>query len=415
MTTAAKILKYLILIFAFGSLVLFVFQTDRNYASAKGNDTTVYVESSGKFFSGENPYEISGRPYIYPLFLLILVYPLTLLQTGFILKLIAGTIWVGLIYYSLFMVLGSIWKKTYGYATIREALFRNYFQIALIVTLLHPFLQDEVLNGQVNIFVMALTMAYFWLLYKNRQLAAGLVIAAAASIKISPALGILMIFLTGQYRVILYFVLSLTVFNLVIPYFINSESINYYTYFVKEVVPFLIEKHQQFGFKNFSLISTLSYILDIRWNPLVKIAAVGLTALAFFVPVKLIAPNIGNSRPFLPAFISLAAIVVTIPISFPMSEVHHLTYQTIPLIIIMIYWQEILRLKIDYKGDALFILFIICLVMLHVGHAVKESPLRLIALLGIYAGLLMLLYRIKSGRPKVGMDRDSLDSNQSIE
>lgn len=387
----ARALRFLLMAIAYGSLALFFYQCVRNMNKFNEIDLTSYIRASEWFFNGENPYQEVARRYIYPLFLLIVVYPFQSLMSSPVPKAVAAAVWAVGLYLSFFLALAASWKRLYDYETLLMALKKNVLAIALLVLLIHPSLQDEFLNGQVNLFVMGATAAFFVFLEKDRLFWAAFFLALATSVKIGPGLCVLYIVLTRQYRVALFFFPLVCFFVLILPYIINDQSLDYYRYFVTDVMPTITGSDFEGGFRSFSVISTLSYLFRISWYPPLKIFAVGVLAVCLLAPILRIMRESFRTANTLQRFTVFGVIVSTIPLTFPMSEAHHLLLQIIPLIAVIEYWRSVVRNGKSLFEDRLSLLFILSVLALHIGHGLKDTPIRLMGLIGIYGSLLRLL------------------------
>ena len=383
--------KYLIILFSAVSAVLFFWQSIQHIHYPNGNDLQSYVNASQLFLNGENPYTGTVRRYIYPLFMAVVIYPLTLFKTGYIQKSVMAGLWSILGYFAFFSTIFASWNLVYEKRQAWDWVRKNLFQLALIFLLLYTFLQVDFINGQVNLIVVGLTAGFFFMLQKDKSFPAALFLAAAASIKIAPGLCIVLALLTRRYRVVLYFIGLFILFVFILPYLINSWSFEYYRYFINEVAPIITGSDMQNGFENFSLISTISYLFGIHWHPVTKIVAVCLLAAGLTAPVILLARKVYNEADGFYRLACLAAVMAALPLTFPMSESHHLLVLLIPVLVIIAYWQEILKSGAGLLKDRLSLWFIVCLTVLHAGQGLKPTPLRLLALLGIYSGLLVLL------------------------
>ncbi len=397
-----RILAIIAISLALVSVLLFYYQLVRNFFKFDRIDLTAYIQASEWFFEGENPYQEISRRYIYPLFLLVAVYPLTLLQGSSIGKFLTADLWSSGLYLSFFLALGAVWRRYYNYETLFDALRENVLGISLLILMLHPSFQDEFINGQVNLFVMGATAGFFIMQEKKNRHWSGLFLALAASIKISPALCILYVIFTKQYRAVIYFVIYLFLFNIVLPCPINGDCIGYYRYFVNNVMPGITGADFKFGFESFSIISTLSYIFNIHWNPKIKILATDLVAISLFLPVYLSAKKAELEENFAGRLTVFGAVVSIIPLTFPMSEAHHLLLLIIPFLSVLLYWDRLIKSGVNIFKDPLSVLFIVVVLGLHIGHGLKETPIRILSLLMLYSGMLCLI--------KTGL-RDRLPKN----
>ncbi len=394
-----QIVRFIILFFGIASIILFFYQSIRNHNYVGGNDLTSYLKASSWFFSGENPYTAEVRRYIYPLFLVVVSYPFTFLQSGYLSKSFTAACWSLLSYFAFFLTIFTSLRYLNGVQAGKVGTQQNLLFVSVLILLVHPFLQDEFLNGQVNLFVLGCTAGYFFMLQRRRSVWAALFLAVATSLKIAPGLCLLFVVFGYQYRTVVYFLLFVVLFTVAIPCLINNESLAYYRYFITEVMPQITGSDFEGGFKSFSVISTVSYVWGIHWYPPLKIAAVGILALGLFAPVLLITRRTIDRADSFSKFATFATVVSIIPLTFPMSESHHLLILTIPFLAIMVYWRQVRKSTNSFWRNRLSVWFFVSLAILHIGQGIKTTPLRLLGLIGIYIGMVMLLSKLKgSGR-----------------
>lgn len=373
------------------AVLLFFYQSIRNHNYVNGNDLTSYFNSSRWFFEGANPYTAEVRRFIYPLFLLIVCYPLSLLQNGFAQKALAAGLWSLLAWFAFFRTILASWNSLYGPRRAVVRLRENLFPLALIVFILHPFLQDEFLNGQVNLVMVGSLAGFYFALQKDRQFLAALFLSVAAAIKIGPGLCLLFVLVTGHYRVVFYFVGLMFLWVIALPYLINDQSLAYYGYYLDTVVPHVAASDFEHGFKQYSLLSTVSYALDLHWPPLAKMGAVCLIALGLAAPILRLGRSAGRDLTPGTGLIAFAALMPVIPLTFPMSEAHHQLILLLPVVLIIDYWKNLKGLPGAFFKDRLSIVFLASLLLLHIGHAVKDIPFRFLGLAVLYAGMIALL------------------------
>lgn len=390
-----KTLKLIIIIFSLISLLFFFYQSIHNHNNLNGNDLTSMIKASRLFYQGENPFTFGPQPYIYPLFLAMAAYPLTFLQSGFTQKLLAASLWSLLSCLAFFLTIIISWQFVDRIKSGMTVLRQNLFPIALLILMLYPFLWAEFQGGQTNLIVLGCIGGFFCMLRKDRQLWAALFLSVAASITIAPALCILYVLFTRQYRAAIAFIPLIFLFNIGFPFLINPHSLDYYKYLFVEVAQCMAGSEAAGGFKSFSLISTAGHLFAISWTTNLKLALSGLCAIGLLIPPALSAAGhiLNARRIFIYTF--FATIICIIPLTFPLSESHHLLIMTIPFIAILIYWRNTIEMKTGFCRDGLSLLFLSSMIALQLGHVFKQTPLCLLALLGIYIGLNMLLRRLK--------------------
>lgn len=388
-----RIIRGLLIALSGLAVLLFFYQSIRNHNYVNGNDLTSYLNSSRWFFEGDNPYTAPVRRFIYPLFLLLVTYPLSFLQGSYFQKALAAGIWSLLAWFAFFKTIFASWNSLYGPRNAIAWFREHLFSLALIVFLLHPFLQDEFLNGQVNLVMVGSLAGFYFALQRDRQFLAALFLSIATAIKVGPGICLLFVLITGQYRVIPYFIGLMFLWVIGLPYLVNDQSLTYYGYFIDTVIPHVAASDFEHGFKQYSLISTLSYAFDLHWPPLAKMGAVCLVAIGLAAPIVILGRK--SRIPAAPrnGLTAFAAFMPVIPLTFPMSEAHHQLILLLPLIVIIDFWRE----RIDSFGaffrDRYSLVFFTSLLLLHIGHGVKEVPLRFLGLAVLYAGMIALLRR----------------------
>lgn len=142
-----------------------------------GNDFTAYLDAAGALASGINPYFVSARfPYSYPLTLAWLFVPLRLLPVW-----LAAGLWFS-------VSIWALWRVVTESAAARERLTRcEAIALAVIVAVaLIQIVQNELLNGQINLAVAALALAALRLSEQRRPLPAAMLWGLSVALKLFP-------------------------------------------------------------------------------------------------------------------------------------------------------------------------------------------------------------------------------------
>jgi alpha-1,2-mannosyltransferase len=191
-------LKRAIVLIAFGSAVLasgfyFARRSGSDYR-VYSNDFNVYYFASRELASGLDPYQNSlgaWTPYLYPPLLAELILPIALLPLP-----VAAYIWFLLS--ALSITLAAVMSAKLAVAT--QAASFDHHRPNLCATLVTAigavmmvarFVLDTFEMGQVNAEIAALSVMHLYLYSKGRKLASALVLALAASIKLTPAVIVL--------------------------------------------------------------------------------------------------------------------------------------------------------------------------------------------------------------------------------
>jgi hypothetical protein len=153
-------------------------QSEAKALRAIGNDFTAYLEAAGALAAGGNPYLVAPRfPYSYPLTLAWLFVPLRLLPIW-----LAAAAWFGA---SVF----AFWRLVTGSAEAAAPRISRCESIALAVIVaiaLLQIVQNELLNGQINLVVAALALAAAALSERGRPLPAAAVWGLGIALKLFP-------------------------------------------------------------------------------------------------------------------------------------------------------------------------------------------------------------------------------------
>ncbi len=385
-----RLVTIALILFAGCSLILFFYQSITVVNKLALIDLTGYIKASKRFFSDINPYLEGKRRFIYPLFLLIIVYPLQSLVTTPLGKSIAAAIWSCGAFTTFFLTVAASWKYLYGQTQIASLRYR-IVQTAILVVMLHPFLQDEFLNGQTNLFVIGALCAFYLFSENQKELWAGFFLAIAAALKIAPAFCLAYVLFTKQWRTIGYFVFFFLLFTLGIPLLINAKTVSLYQYYINDVMPSLTALETLEGFRSFSLPSTAGHLFGFAWSSTTKVIASACTALLLWLPIWLRAKDRFTQASASYKFTCFSAIIATLPLAFPMSEAHHLLLLTMPFMAVIAYWEYLISMGKSPLNDKLTLLLLLSIFGLHVGHGLKEIPLRCISLIGVYVCMLELL------------------------
>jgi len=144
------------------------------------NDFTSYLLSADALLKGNNPYETSiSFHYIYPLFPAFLLIPFLLTPIWF-----ANIIWfllnVIFLIYSYLLITKCCADKQLSYY------YKLGLPFVLLLIILLNVVQNNFLNGQVNIIVLLLCLIFFHYWEKGESIIAALFLAVAISIKLVP-------------------------------------------------------------------------------------------------------------------------------------------------------------------------------------------------------------------------------------
>lgn len=156
---------------------------------AYGNDFNVYYFAASEIISGRDPYQNSlgaWTPYLYLPLLAELLAPLALLPVR-----AAAFLWYlmnlsSLIVAAVLVVKLAEMQSEEGRGGARFSSSGRTFILVASIAVVARFILDNLQLGQVNIIVTMLAAAHVYLYARGRKLSAGLVLALAASFKITP-------------------------------------------------------------------------------------------------------------------------------------------------------------------------------------------------------------------------------------
>lgn len=166
--------------FALATVLLLV-QSYRKAYRPQGTDLTSYLLSAEALLQGRNPYVTAARfPYIYPLFFAFLLIPLALLPywLATLAWFIAGA-GSGVLAVRLLLVQAREWT---GVGWERRILPPMLFVFFVML----GSIQNNLLNGQANLAVLALCMLFLHATGRGRTLAGAAYLGAAIAIKLVP-------------------------------------------------------------------------------------------------------------------------------------------------------------------------------------------------------------------------------------
>ncbi|MGH8016079.1 MAG: hypothetical protein ACREBV_07810, partial [Candidatus Zixiibacteriota bacterium] len=180
------------------------------------------------------------------------------------------------------------------------------------------------------------------------------------------------------------------ILNVVAPLLVNGQALDYYRYFITNIMPQLIGFEIYGRYNSYSLISTVSYFFKIQWWPPLKMMASGIATLLLLIPPVVLFRKSPDNNGYRVRLSCLASIITIIPLTFPMSEAHHLVILAIPLILIIEYWQSVWQTGGSLFRDRLSIILIASLLLLLLGRPFRPNPLLFMGLAGLYWGVLLL-------------------------
>lgn len=362
----------LVLIFIFLSIQTFsrAYRTD-------GYDLTSYLLSSKALWEGSDPYNTgSPFPYIYPLFLTVIIAPLAyapywLVNGIFLLLNISGLA-------AIYFLMISMFSRE----KIKPAV--HFIPMLVLTIILFDIIQNNLLNGQINIIVLFLTVLFLYFYQKKKKYLSSALLAAAISIKLTPL--IFFIFLIKRRRFIetgitLFF---LIVFVFLLPYLVTgSDTIDYYNFYLNKIGTLTsgyVDELTIFS-KIFTLHGFISFIIPSLQNSFIfKFISALIVITVIWLMDKDWKNNNYSSDTLFFTIYSTAILLIN-----PMAETHHIII-IFPAMIIIAY-KIFLEKHFNKTQTILIIVFIIFFIF---GTIIKIGPFYFLT----FAILIATLYYI---------------------
>ena len=159
--------------------------------ASRPTDFAMYLEASRAHWSGGDPYAVGeGAPFIYPLFLCVIMWPFWHLPlaanvaTWFVLSVAAAASAI------------AIFAKLHEHLGTHRLL----VAIAIVSVFLADVVQSNLRNGQVNFVVLFACAAFAWYWVRNRGWVSSAWLGAAIALKITPALFLVFLAVNRQWR-----------------------------------------------------------------------------------------------------------------------------------------------------------------------------------------------------------------------
>lgn len=276
---------------------------------ANGNDLTTYLVASRDFWRGANPYQAdTAFPFVYPLFLCVALWPLA--QAPYA---AAVALWYACSVAALALATATVASAA---GAARGA--RAWVVVAAIVTVaLADVLQNNLVNGQVNVIVLALCAVGAWAWTRQERIGAGVAIGAAIALKITPAILLVWLVRRRDWRTATWAIAAAATFGIALPWLVSGSHIwsdyGYYghTFLSGHLAESadIVTHHRAFG-----LVEVVRQATGSAWAADTWIVA-GLVMGALWVIDR------PSARPAINAFALYLAASLLIS---PMSEVHHL-------------------------------------------------------------------------------------------
>ena len=265
-----------------------------------GNDLTSYLLSARALWDGQSPYGLDTPfPYIYPLFLAFVIIPLAMLPYG------AAVIgW----FTASVAALGVV---------LRRSAFGSELAPAAAVIVTFSIIQNNLLNGQVNFFVV---LCCVLAVKQTREVAAGAWLGAGIALKLMPVLLVVYFLVRRQFRAVLVAVATALVLMLAPGILISGSAADVHAQYARGLLMPMMTTPAGDATLAYSLASVVQRTLGVGpalWIDLLCAAAVLGTIAAV---------DVRTWRRRGDHLAAAAAYLVAIVLISPKSETHHLAF-----------------------------------------------------------------------------------------
>jgi alpha-1,2-mannosyltransferase len=309
-----RTVRLLILVLAAVALVLLV-QTFHKAYRLDGYDFTPRLAAARALIAGTDPYHIpTPFPLTYPLFICVALLPLAWLPYW-----LANFLWFcagGVcLWYSLGILL-----KAYVPGAARADFLKLF---TLCVVLLLDVVQNNFANGQVNFLVLALAVLFFKFLMQKRPHPAGLFLAAAISLKLTPLLFAVYLLLRKEWKAAAWTVFYALLFMIGLPLLVGGPAVfEYYRGYLSDYIGPGLSSHPAADLSRvFYLSAYLGRLLDFPGGFTLNLVSAGLV----LAPLAFLNRKAGSNAER-PQALLFSGYLLAILLILPLSETHHLAF-----------------------------------------------------------------------------------------
>ena len=275
-------------------------------------DLATYLAATDALWNGSNPYATGmPAPFLYPLFICVVLWPLAQLPLG-----VAAVIWFCVSVLALAVAL-LLMLRIQGQPDVGRAIAAS----AIICVLLADPIQSNLRNGQINLVVLACSLAFGWYWSRGQGALASFWLAVAISLKITPGIFLIWLARRQEWRRIaatIGMVLGMTV---VLPSLVAGPRIvddyrEYAQTFIGGRVAAVSEPIVDR--RPYSFVGVLHRFTDVSWRfdaILIGLVVLLITGLVF---------DRGSAPGDHPSAAIVGLYLMAILLVTPMSEVHHL-------------------------------------------------------------------------------------------
>jgi hypothetical protein len=387
-----------------GLLVVLLLQTFRQANRPDGYDLTSYLLSARALLDGGNPYQTATPyPYIYPLFLAFILAPLAVIPYG-----LANLIWFGLSVAGL--LAGCLMLVRIASRELKTDVGWHlaWPGLAMFLVLLSP-LQNNLLNGQVNLIVLFCCILFLHYFTRNRDVGAAAWLAAAIAIKLLPVVLLLFVLVRRRWRVLLWTPVFVVVFCL-LPGILAGKNLPalYGSYADTFLMPSLINPGDHSKGMFFGLHGTLRYFLPVAASSLWAKSLGLLAAAGAMLAVDAAAAGCADrSRRDVWPF---CAYLLGCLLASPIAETHHLVF-AVPAVFLIgmkLFFDRTWATGAVWAWAAVFLA---CFDVL--GKIYKTTPFYFVSLVALVALLLLAARRTERVAAAEGFDAQACRVGQA--
>ncbi len=361
--------KIFILIFIIIAIWLLI-QTHNKIYRDVDYDFISYLLSAKALLNGANPYHTgTAFPFVYPLFLAMLLIPLSILPYW-----LTNFLWFGI---SLSALLFSVYFIL-RMATRHKGLTQYIVPLIFLFILFFGIVQNNLLNGQVNFLVLFFCVLFLKYFQEDKNILSAFFLAAGVSIKIVPVIFLVFLIFRRRYGTIILTLLFTAALLLLPVIFLGREIYEVYAEYIREFLAdgILRVAGRYHSGMFFTLHGFISYIFpalaQYYWIKVVSALIVLLSLMGFefaFIRQYRGYKYENDQMPMMNSLFFCLYLIAGLLIS-PLSEKHHLILLFPALCIIWISW--LFKTGKLISVESLFIfLFLVCF---YIGQGFKYGP-----------------------------------------
>jgi hypothetical protein len=349
-------------------IVIIIFLLQLLHKADGENDFSSYILSSEALIENSNPYATDTPfPYIYPLFLATILIPFTFLPLA-----VSQILWYIINIISLLLII-YLMANISGMNNKEGKTYFNY-SVLLLTSMLILFnpIQIHLINGQVNLLVLAASVVFIVTYHKNKYISA-IALGSAIALKLVPLIFLLYIILRRDVKHLLIVIASVIALTIMIPLIFTGGAIaEYYRYYVESFILTSVNNQSDGNSAYFTLAGFLKEFFNFEGIIPVLISLISLIIPVIYKQIK------EKDKDYLRYFSLYALLMLLIS---PSSQTHHLVYLLPGIVLLAIEGMK-------RKGGRSIIYLIVFGIVFWMGMITRESVIIFSSLLYLYMALL---------------------------